>query len=308
MVSSNHCTTLRSELSEPLRVDPPDASSRRRRSLHRGVYRFIRDVLADGMHPHGRRRPRCCLLFSLTVRELDPEVAQGAIRELTQQLRHLVADVRYFWWVEFQRRGAIHFHGMILDPPWRLEREARFWLQAHWHLADIQPWVQMRSGSWFEARAGAYAMKDVRKLAGKHYEQDYSRMPKGWRTFSCSRLAFEASEHREHESWADVACLEDPSLPWSIRQRGIYVLAYHQHEPASGGCRLRNHKRSYRSAVRGALTWGLTRSCNGAAGSRRRASAVSKISRFQTPKRPRGRGFGASTARASPQEADGVPR
>jgi hypothetical protein len=151
---------------------------------------------------------------------------------------------RYLWWPEFQLRGALHYHLILVDPPFQYERDARKWFDAHWksadgqNLAGIQTWVQWRSATWFRARGGDYVLKDVRKLAGKWYEQDYTRMPRGWRTFRSHQLAFTAREHQEHENKAWTVCTAKPGAPWYEQQREIWVERVDWHVPRRCGCRL----------------------------------------------------------------------
>jgi len=152
--------------------------------------------------------------------------------------------MRYLWWTEFQHRGAIHYHLVLIDPPFEQLRDARHWFDAHWRdelgrpLAGIQTWVDWRSGDWFRRRGGDYVLKDVRKLHGKRYEQDYARMPRGWRTFRSHQLAFSATEHQEHESKAWTVCTARPEAAWHERQLDIWVYRIDTHSPALGGCRL----------------------------------------------------------------------
>jgi hypothetical protein len=367
-VSLNECTTIRDELRE--RVDPAarTTSARRRRSLHRGALRFIRDVCAD------TRVFKRVLLVGLSIAELDPMVAKGAIEGLFEELKDLYAScsrtsarsslivgpsgstsaggsvlnprspahrgglargarsganvrpgraclaqaadgvddrfvqdlaqleqlpqltrisisdavaavrqesrehaqvsgrfnvpptatgghrkdckptlqpMQYLWWAEFQQRGALHYHAIIVDAPFATEGEARRWFTDHWRrqLPELehrtQPDVQFRSASWFRKSAGDYVLKDVRKLGGKHYQQDYSRMPPSWRTFRSHQLTFAASEHREHETKAWTVCVAAADAPWHERVAQIYVERVDWHVPAVGGCRL------FRRKVRG---------------------------------------------------------
>lgn len=152
--------------------------------------------------------------------------------------------LRYFWWPEFQKRGALHYHAILIDPPFELVREARAWFDAHWTTADgaplagIQTWVDWKAFAWFRKSGGAYILKDVRKLSGKVYEQDYTHMPKGWRTCSSNRLEFELAEHQEHESKAHTACAAAPGDPYHVKLYETYVWRVDEHVPALGGCRL----------------------------------------------------------------------
>jgi len=225
--------------------------------------RWVRDVCSDSRPAHR------VLLFALTVDGLELEPARGAVRDCLQRLRVPHPGLRYLWWAEFQRRGAIHYHGMLVDPPFQFERQARAWFSRHWPLARIQTWVEWRSGAWLRSGAGAYALKDVRKVAGKRYEQEYGRMPRGWRTFSCHRLAFTPEEHRPHENRSYVAVAPDVG--------GVVLWAQDIHVAASGGClvkrndavrRRRRVLRPGRSHGKVALPWRRARDRGGGTSTR----------------------------------------
>jgi hypothetical protein len=157
--------------------------------------------------------------------------------------------MRYFWWAEFQKRGALHYHAILVDPPFSQVRDARHWFDKHWAAAlplrehRTQCYVEFREAEWFRKHGGDYVLKDLRKLNGKQYEQDYSRMPRGWRTFRSHQLKFEAAEHQEHESKAHTVCTARVDAPWHERQRSIYVYRVDRHVPAQCGCVLTRPKR-----------------------------------------------------------------
>ncbi len=161
--------------------------------------------------------------------------------------------MRVFWWAEFQKRGAIHYHGIVVDAPFANLADARRWFTAHWRssdggeLAQIQAWVDFMSADWFRRAGGDYILKDVRKLNGKRYEQDYTLMPAGWRTFSSNQLAFAAAEHQEHEDKHEVQYLPAVATKDSLAPAEVLVIARHQHVPAEGGCRLFQRRQRRRS-------------------------------------------------------------
>jgi hypothetical protein len=133
---------------------------------------------------------------------------------------------------------------MLVDPPWATEGEARRWLTDHWRkqlppgVFRAQPAVELKSARWFREHGGDYALKDVRKLNGKTYQQDYTRMPRGWRTFRCHQLAFTAAEHQEHETKAWTTCTAAPDQPWYVKVSQIWIYRVDHHVPGIGGCRL----------------------------------------------------------------------
>jgi hypothetical protein len=176
----------------------------------------------------------------------------------------ILPRLRYLWWPEFQRRGALHYHLILVDPPFELERDARHWFDQHWPLGKghdpgaIQAWVEFRSAAWFRSAGGNYVLKDARKVAGKWYEQDYLRMPKGWRTFRHHYLTFPAAEHQEHENKAWTVCTARPGAPWYERQLDVWVERVDWHVPGRTGCKLSRRRRPFLSSAKQCLTQGDT--------------------------------------------------
>jgi len=152
--------------------------------------------------------------------------------------------MRYFWWAEFQKRTALHYHLVVVDAPFELLRDARHWFDAHWTdtdgrpLAGIQTWVDWKPGRWFRDHAADYVLKDVGKGHRKGYEQDYTHMPRGWRTFRCHQLTYPAAVHQEHETKAHSVCVADHVHTRKSCFRTIYVYRVDHHVPAIGGCHL----------------------------------------------------------------------
>lgn len=152
--------------------------------------------------------------------------------------------LRYLWWAEFQKRGAIHYHLVLVDPPFGLEREARAWFDAHWTdaqgrpLAGIQTWCEWKSAAWFKGHAADYVLKDVGKGVRKGYEQVYDGMPKGWRTFRSHQLVWPAKIHALHETKAHAACLRDHVHTRRGCFDSLWLYRVDIHVPARGGCHL----------------------------------------------------------------------
>lgn len=272
--SLNECTTIRDDCREHVDPTAMSPSARRRRSLHRGALRFVRDVCAEDLEARrlsrgvlkGESTPQRVhrvLLVALTMEKVDPELARGAIEHTFHQLRDRHADrlgaraaraprraraadrrLRYLWWPEFQRRGALHYHAIVVDPPFDDVAGARRWFSSHWRgadgqaLAGIQAWTEFRSAAWFRSRGGDYVLKDVRKLGGKQYEQDYSRMPRGWRTFRSHQLRYLAAEHQEHETKAHTVCTAPAGATFVTKRLEIWIYRVDHHVPQDGGCRL----------------------------------------------------------------------
>lgn len=337
-VSLKTCTTIREHVGERVDIAARSQSRVRRRRLHTGALRWVRDVCADG------RPVQRVLLVALTMKDTDPALAKGAIEQLFERLKdrgntrsrrstswsalpalpgvaprlkhegvaaavleeelavrvngravgghaplpvtNRAADdvlglvpsrrpghgsdplaqgprqraakraaahdqddrMRYLWWAEFQKRGALHYHAVLVDPPFELLRDARKWFDAHWRsvsgteLAGIQTYVEWRSGRWFRDHAGDYVLKDVRKISGKHYEQDYARMPRGWRTFRSHQLTFTAAEHKQHETSVSTVCTAKEGASFAERSLEIWIDRRDVHVPARDGCRLSNRR------------------------------------------------------------------
>jgi hypothetical protein len=163
--------------------------------------------------------------------------------------------MRYFWWAEFQERGALHYHAIIVDAPFADEGAARRWFTDNWRaqlpagVFRAQPDTKFRAAAWFRKSAGDYVLKDVRKLGGKHYQQNYSRMPRGWRTFRSHQLTFEAAEHQEHDDKHVVRVTVHEATKDAPRRTDILLVARDCHVPARGGCKLFRRKPPRRRSV-----------------------------------------------------------
>jgi hypothetical protein len=270
-VSLNRCTIKRVELEDPQRVEVGRSSrgERRRRNLRRGIDRWHQDVLLAA-------RPRYVWRVALTFTSDDPLAARGKIRDFWKLLRDQVPGIRYFSWAELQHRGALHYHALIVDPPWSLEREARRWLTDHWPWSGIQPDVHRETGRWFRRRGGRYVKAYAKKprpsiktgngpaapaprsaAAGdrpdKSYQQDYDELPREIRTFQCSRLAHFVQELDGHRERVEIAWIYDPD-PVTGRIATGWVLARVAHTSAPRGCSLRKKKRAPSAPTPGPFT------------------------------------------------------
>jgi hypothetical protein len=228
------CHTKRDDLVVPRHCKPVELADRRRYRLRTGIDRWLRDIASDCVDPHRVH------LVALTVHSLDTRVAEGAMRRLYAELRALrgAETFRYFWWAEFQKRGAIHFHAIWVDAPFRTNREGRLWLRQHWPHGRIWPDVRKRDLDWFRAKAGGYVAQYAKKDGPKRYQQSFELMPKGWHVFASQRLAFPIAEHVKHEHQADLACTAPKTAPFYRRLAEMWVVGMLWHVPAPGGCRL----------------------------------------------------------------------
>jgi len=123
---------------------------------------------------------RGALMLTLTFRDGSREQALGAIRRFLKAFRKVYGRFKVFWWAELQRRGAVHYHVLVVDAPFIPDRG----------LASLWPHGYV-AARWFDGHRGfSYALKYARKLR-KAYQQDYvlfSVLYKGFRVYSHTRL------------------------------------------------------------------------------------------------------------------------
>ena len=249
--SLKHCALSREPLREPKHLDPPGSRSRgerRRKSLRRGIALWHADTLA-----RARARPRVWLI-GLSVAEPDPMVARGAIKRFWHDFRDAYGRRPYFSWAELQRRGAIHYHAIVVGPPWRRARDARRWVQRHWPLASIQPSVEERDWRWFAEKGGAYVRKyasdkwqprSASRGAGvpdKSYQQEYDDLPREIRTWESSRRQYAEAELRQHMDAWDIVNT-NPFAPWPIKRLHWWCIARVRHvTPPRSPCTIGRNK------------------------------------------------------------------
>lgn len=233
------CRTMRKELDPPERVKIETLAEQRRRRLRIGAPRWQRDVLNDG-RPIGRVH-----LIGLTTADPDVDKMAGAIRLFITHLRMHAKGIRFFWWAEFQRRGAIHYHVILLDSPFANTALAQRWVAAHWPYATTYS-VLERGEHWFRLNGVRYVRHTIkRESEAELYRQDYAQMPKGWHCVGSHRLAFATAVHQEHETKVEAQCI-CPVTWWRMTMRGKVIqvhldwriFAIRIHVPPPGGCRL----------------------------------------------------------------------
>jgi len=237
------CALMHRRLDEPRRVTPDRSrAAGRRRRLRRGIDRWHADTRAC-------TRVRRVLRVALTVAVPEPEAAVGAIRLMWTAFRQQFGRLPYFSWVELQRRGAVHYHALIVNPPWLRDRDARYWFQRHWRLARIQPDVHFESASWFHRDAGNYAKQYAKKRGGKAYQQEYDSLPRELRTFESNRLEHQVAELDQHVDKSEVICTAPPGAPWWQQLESLWIVGHWHHTTEGrwctlgGSCRARRTRR-----------------------------------------------------------------
>lgn len=255
---------MRTPLRAPVHVEPRvlTRGDRRRRSLRRGIDLWVADTSAN-MRPRARVGT-----LALTFTDPDPDAAIGAIRAFWQAYRGQYGKRAYFSWVELQYRGAIHYHAILIDHPWRLERHARRWLRRHWPHSGIQPHWETRDETWFRRRGGRYVKEyakakwkprndratdrragrslqnmdleaDTGRRPDKSYQQDYDDLPRTIRTWECSRLSHTVREVATHIDRVELINTAPLGAPWPVRMRAWWIYERVQHRiPTRGWCNL----------------------------------------------------------------------
>ena len=238
------CAIMRRALDEPRRVklDRSRAAGRRRR-LKVGIDRWHADTCSGG----GIRN---VMLVALTVADEDPIAARGAIRDLWHDYRAEFGRRPYFSWIELQRRGAAHYHALLVNPPWPFVRDARHWLQQHWRLAQIQPDVKQQTPAWFRKEAGAYARAYAKKIGHKAYQQAYDSLPRELRTFESNRLRHTAAELDKHRERFVARYLREKADRFHYQPEELELVARLHHVTERRWCTLRT---APRDLPRGAL-------------------------------------------------------
>lgn len=164
--------------------------AQRRRRLARGVATWERDrsLCAERVHRVAQ--------LTLTIADPDPRAAIGRVYRFWRKVRQKWLGTRYFCWLELQRRGAVHYHCVWLNPPpvWRTNLVR--WVQAAW--GDDRTQVRFK-----QARTGLqdelnYVLKYTDKMKRKSYQQRYDQVPRELRTFMTQRTEIPVPVLEEH--------------------------------------------------------------------------------------------------------------
>ncbi len=179
------CFTIPAPLGEPRTYQVSRSrTAQRRRRLARGVARWLQEQ--DLRHVRVYRVAQ----LTLTMADPDPAAARRLATDFWRRVHNTFGETRYFCWLEVQRRGAVHYHAIWINPP------------KQWH-SDLVRWV---SGAWDGGRtqvrfAGKppgsrlnmeYVTGYVKKHGPKDYQQQYEDLPSSLRTFMSQRLRIPA--------------------------------------------------------------------------------------------------------------------
>lgn len=196
------CALIGERFEDPVRL--PVQSSRsagRRRRLRRGYDRWYLD--RQWRPGHVRRTAH----VTLTTVGLEYEESQGRIMRFTRAMRDAFGEQDYFWWLELQRNGQLHYHMLWLNPPSHRTKLNVAWVQHEWGKERTQ--IRWRDGRSFRQGGSNYIQAYAKKIGDKSYQQDYDGVPSAIRTFGSQRLEWSAKDLDEHTDRAIVAFIPD---------------------------------------------------------------------------------------------------
>jgi len=190
--------------------------------------------------------------ITLTVPEADPEAAIGRVYAFWARVRQTWLGTRYFCWLELQRRGAVHYHCIWLNPPHMKRVNLLAWVDKAWGHGRTQ--VRFSDGHRGIQREVDYAIDYSKKMGRKSYQQRYDDVPSQLRTFMSQRLEIpptEVDKHLERDvyQYYPESVVFDPEKPG----QSIYVpehlelVGKLEHIlPAGGRCSALDHRRPKR--------------------------------------------------------------
>lgn len=119
----------------------------------------------------------------------DGSLCKKHLREWLTQLQAYTGGADYLWFVEFQRRGAPHFH-ILTDYPMPRQRPLaksfRLWVSRTWYTTcgELDP-KHLVAGTNTQAirnreHCGAYAVKYATKMEQKAVPPDYRNVGRFW--------------------------------------------------------------------------------------------------------------------------------
>jgi hypothetical protein len=146
----------------------------------------------------------------------DGELVKRHLRNMLMRFRRRYAAIEYLWFIEFQKRGAPHFH--ILLSTDELNRD---WLSASWYIicagCDPDPRHLAAGTNWSLVRSPGglrrYAVKYASKLRQKDVPLAYQSVGRFWGH----------SRGVAPKPISDVIILLDPEELWELLERWPHV-------------------------------------------------------------------------------------
>lgn len=142
----------------------------------------------------------------------DGKVSKSHLAAMIKRLRRAIPGIEYLWFMEFQQRGAVHYH-ILTDTPAR--QIGRKWLSRSWYeIVGSEDKKHLAAGTRLEALripGGRYAIKYAQKMRQK-------TVPLGYR--NCGRF-FGFSRGVKPQKLAEVTSgnLDDIFAGYKYRER-----------------------------------------------------------------------------------------
>jgi len=246
MVSLDRCVTTSVDLVPPFHkvFNYHTPAEQRRRRFRKGIDRWWQDTTEGESF-------KTVFLGEIDFATDDVKEIVGAIQAFWHAFYTTYGRRRYIWWIELQKRQMPHYHFVLVDPPWRLNREwLAFYKRAN-PLGGHQPKGHWKDRAWFTANGGAYAKKYADKMAGaradKRYQQRYDTLPRELRTFSTNQLEFIVADLDEHRDRYDGAAVNI----WDEIKMGVidwWCSRKLKHHRAAAGCGWQMRRRRRRAS------------------------------------------------------------
>jgi len=201
--------------------------AQRRRRLKRGVARWNldRQLCAEPT--------RRVATVTLTVRSDEPEAAIGRVYRFLARVRRQWLGTRYFCWLELQRRGAVHYHLVWLNPPSLGRVDLIAWVQRAWGSDRTQVrFKDVRDGLQSELD---YVMGYAKKMGRKSYQQRYDEVPRELRTFMSQRLEIPPKELDGHMSRDEYLYVPEATYRGERVPEHLEVVGHVDHVVPPGG-------------------------------------------------------------------------
>ena len=170
-------------------------------------------------------------MLTLTYPRVFPNDGKDVKRNLNAflvALRRKIPDVRYLWFLEFQKRGAPHIH-LVLQGV-RVYRKMQKWVSLTWYrLCNTNDPRHLAAGTRLERirkpnGARNYCVKYAHKMIQKSVPEGYRNVGRFW---GCSRSVM-PTKRSEHNCTQDdlVGALESTGWQWQRSERIEYSTLY----------------------------------------------------------------------------------
>jgi hypothetical protein len=164
---------------------------------------------------------------TLTVAAREQEAAQGHITRFWKKVNDTWGQQRFFWWMEMQKRGQVHYHALWLNPPHLGRNRLKAWVSRTW--GDDRTQVRFRSSREYEREKAEYVLAYAKKMGAKAYQQDYEEVMPSLRTFGNQRLQYDGRELDNHRDRELVLYVPAQRVDHQVVEEHLIAVASIQH-------------------------------------------------------------------------------